>query len=84
MKNIYTASIMNGQMCEIDRAEYGDEWESVRAYIENALDDLDGITLEDGIPGDIYQNFGGHNNPEQFTTLYIDGQPREVWWMDED
>lgn len=85
MKNIYYAIIRNGQMCEINCAEYGNEWESVEAYIENALDDMDGVTLIDGIHGDFYQNFGGHNNnPEQFITLCIDGQPHEVWWMDED
>lgn len=79
---IYSATITNGQMAEINEAEYSAEWEGdVRAYLFNALDDENEVT--EGIPGDIQQNFGGLDHITNIHTVWIDGIPHEVWFAAE-
>ena len=83
MKKIYSASITNGQMSEINEAEYSAEWNGdVEGYIAN-LDLDEAITCEPGIPGDIQQNFGPYT-PEAIVTLSLNGEPREVWFAAEE
>lgn len=83
MKKIYSASITNGQMSEINEAEYSAEWNGdVSGYIAN-LDLDEAIICEPGIPGDIRQNFGPYT-PEAIVTLSLNGEPREVWFAADD
>ena len=78
MKTIFTASIRDGKMGESYENEYGREWDGdVAAYIANIVEDAD---LREGIPGDVHQDFAGLTGIENVYTMYIDGEPTEVWF----
>ena len=92
MKNIYMAginqSLTNGeyQMGEINKCEYGDEWDGdVMGYVENMLEDDSLEIYDEKELGRIQQNFGGLDPiPGSIVVLLRENEPIEIYWASAD